>query len=142
MEKIKVKVITGIVFIFLLGMISGILCTSLFIKYKFKQFAQGGPPFQTELFMKQLTSELKLSDKQQADALKIVNETTEEIHKFMQNSRDDFFKLMQQRDAKLKEILTPEQQNKLDEMYKRIQKSWQMGPLRGGRPPFGPPPSK
>ncbi len=128
MNKTKVKAIAGVLIVFLLGALFGALGTGLFIRHKFREFTEGKASFQ-KFFMRRLTRELKLTDEQESEVRKILEQTGVEIRQFLRDSHGAFEKIMQRRNTQLKEILTPGQQKKLDEMFERIQKHWH-------RPPF------
>lgn len=123
MNTTKAKAIAGIVAVFLLGVIVGILSSSIFIGHKIRQFGTGESSFQ-KIFMKQLIRELDLTEAQQPGAQKIVDEAEIEMHAFFKNSLAAFTNIMEARNAKLKTILTPEQQKKLNAFSERIQKRW------------------
>jgi Spy/CpxP family protein refolding chaperone len=129
MNKTKLKVIAGILVVFLLGTIIGALGTGVFVMRKMRQFAKEGPALQKAWFMKRLTRRLDLTEAQQPEVANILDQTEEEINEFMQKSFSEFAEIMQRRNAQLKEILTPEQQKKLDEMSERFHKNWQAGPF-------------
>ena len=128
MNTLKMKTIAGILAVFLLGAIIGILGASLFIRYNFRHFGQGEQTFQ-KFFMRKLTRELKLTEAQKPEVEKIVGDTEVEMRKLLQNSLKEFAQLMQRRNAKLKEILTPAQQQKLDEIQEQMQKHWRARPF-------------
>jgi Spy/CpxP family protein refolding chaperone len=133
MNKLKVKAIAGIVVVFLLGAIIGALGTGIFIGHKFRQFGQGDQAF-GRFFMRRLHRELRLTNAQRPEVEKIIGETEVEMRNLFQNSMAEFVEIMQRRNAQLKEILTPEQQKKLDEMFERMQKHWREGPLQKEKP--------
>ena len=137
MNKTKIKVIAGVLVVFLLGVVIGVLGTGIFIRHGIRKFTQREPGTHRTFFMRRLSRELKLTQAQKPDVEKIVAEADVEIHEFIQQSRFEFTEIMQRRNAQLKEILSPEQQKKLDEMLERIQKRWNPQP-----PPGAPPPPK
>ena len=129
MNKTKLKIIAGILVVFLLGTIIGALGTGVFVVHRIRRFTKGGPTLQKTWFMKRLTRRLRLTDAQQPEVANILDQTEEEINEFMQKSFSEFAEIMQRRNAQLKEILTPEQQKKLDEMFENFHKHWQAGPF-------------
>lgn len=127
MNKTKLKVIAGILVVFLLGAIIGALGTGVFVVHRIRQFAKEGPALQKTWFMKRLTRRLDLTDTQQPEVEKILEQTEKDVNKFMQKSLSEFAEIMARRNAQLKEILTPEQQKKLDEMFEKFDKHWKEG---------------
>ncbi len=133
MNTMKVKAIAGILVVFLLGVIIGALGTGIFIGHKFRQFGEGEHAF-GKFFMRRLNRELKLTDAQKPEVEKIIGETEVEVHELLQTSLGEFVEIMQRRHAQLKEILTPAQQQKLDEMFERMRKHWHARPVPGEKP--------
>ena len=129
MNMLKVKTIAGILAVFLLGVIIGILGTGIFIRHSFRHFGEDEHSFR-KVFMQRLTRELKLTEAQKPEVEKIVGDTAAEMRKLFQNSLTEFAQLMQRRNAKLKEILTPAQQQKLDEIQEQMQKHWRARPFK------------
>ena len=129
MNMLKVKTIAGILAVFLLGVIIGILGTGIFIRHSFRHFGEDEHSFR-KVFMQRLTRELKLTEAQKPEVEKIVGDTEAEMHTLFQNSLTEFAKIMQSRNAKLKTVLTPEQQKKLDEIQEQMQKHWRARPFK------------
>jgi Spy/CpxP family protein refolding chaperone len=133
MNKMKVKAIAGIIIVFLLGAVIGALGTGIFIGHKFRQFGKGEYAF-GKFFMRRLNRELKLTDAQKPEVEKILGETEVEIRTLLHNSMAEFVEIMQRRNAQLKKILDPEQQEKLAEMFERMQKHWHEGSFQKEKP--------
>ena len=129
MNKIKVKAIAGVIIVFFLGAIIGALGTGIFVRHKIRQFTAGEHSFQY-LLMKRLTRELKLTDEQIPKVKEIVGQSEGEVRQFFRNSHADFIKIMHRKNTRLKEVLTPDQQKKLDSMFDRIQKHWCVSPMQ------------
>ncbi len=120
LNKAKLKVIAGILVIFLLGAIIGALGTGVFVMHRMRRFAEGGPALQKSWFMKRLNRKLDLTEAQQPEVEKILDQTEEEVHELLRQSFSEFSGIMQRQQTQLKEILTPEQQRELDEMFARF----------------------
>lgn len=123
MNTTKTKAIAGIVAVFLLGVVTGILSSSIFIGHKIQQFGQDQHSFQ-KFFMQRLTRDLRLTEVQKPAAEKIIGEAEVEMRIFFQNSLTEFGKIMERRNTTLKTILTVEQQKKLDDLQEKMQKRW------------------
>ena len=125
MNKTKIKVIAGVLVVFLLGVVTGVLGTGIVIRHGIRKFTHRSPDSShTSLFMKKLSRELNLTEAQKPDVEKIVKEAEVEIRDMIRNSRDEFAKIMQQGHVQLRELLTPEQQQQLDEMFTRMRDRW------------------
>ena len=137
------KIIAGVSAVFLLGVCTGVLGTSIFIKRNFRQFAQAPPEDRKPFFMKHLQRELDLTDVQKPQVDAIIEEAAVEIRKTIQASRETIENILERNKTRLSEVLTSEQFQKLDLMLERMKK-----PPRqmddDGRPPRemddGPPP--
>lgn len=121
----KYKLIAGVLLIFFLGVITGALGTGAFFKQRIKRFAKGGPP--AAMILKRISGRLDLTESQQLEIEKIVTETGKKLRNLRQQHYPRFNKLMEEGIALMKEKLTDEQKDKLDDIYERIKKH------RGGR---------
>ena len=133
MNKTKVKIVAGVLVVFLLGVITGVLGTNIYVMHGIRKFTSGRPPeAHKNLLMRRLSRELDLTEDQKPQVEKILEEANVEIRAFLTKSRAEFEQIMQPRKAQLKEILTPTQQEKLDKIFARMQQRWH-------RPPPPPP---
>ena len=139
MNNTKFKIIAGLLLVFVLGAICGALGTGIFIKQRFQRFTQRGPEERKDFFVEQLSKELALRDEQRSQAEQIFKSTEDEIQTLLDNSREQFETLMTQSREKLREILEPEQQEKLDAFFMRMKKR-RPGPKPPGGHPGAPPP--
>ncbi len=128
MNKTKIKVIIGILVVFLLGAIIGALGAGIFIGHKIRQFGTNEHAL-SKFFMHRLTRELKLTDVQKPEVAKIVEQTDQEIRDLVQKSLAEFGTIMQRRNTELKTVLTPEQQQKLDALTQQMHKRWPKPPI-------------
>ncbi len=124
MSKITVKAVAGVIVVFVLGVITGVLGTGLVIRHGIREFAERAPDRHRDVLMRRLTRELTLTDAQRPQAEAIVQSGGQEIRRLLQQSHTDFSEIMQRKTAELKTILTPEQQQRLDRMLERLQKRW------------------
>ena len=116
----KYKLIAGVLLIFFLGVITGALGTGAFFKQRIKQFAKGGPP--AAMILKRISGRLDLTETQQVEIEKIIEETGEKLRKIRRKHRPQFEKIMKEGMTLMKEKLTDEQKEKLDEIYERMNK--------------------
>lgn len=141
MNKTQLKVVAGVLAIFLLGIIIGGLGAGIYLRRRVEQFAMKAPKDHKDIFMERLSRELALTESQKPEIEKIVTNSTVEIRQLIQQSRIDFEKIIEHRNAELKAILTPEQYRKLERMEQRIRDRWEKNPPPPPPPfPDGPPP--
>lgn len=120
MNNTKLKIIAGILLVFLLGVFSGALGTGIVLTRRIQRFNSKTPREHKNFFVKRLSKELGLNDEQQQQAEQIFNDTEVEIRALLENSRRQFDALMDQRRLQLRELLEPDRQKKLDAFFKRL----------------------
>lgn len=124
LNKMKVKAIAGILVVFVLGALVGALGTTAFVVRKMRQFALEGTHERQTWAMRRLHRQLRLTNAQKPEVQKILKQAEEEVHDLLQDSLAEFIDIVRRRNARLKPLLTPEQQQKLDEMFERMQRHW------------------
>jgi len=134
MNKTKIKIVTGVLLVFFLGVGTGVVGTGIVIRRSIRGFMNRASGSHGTFFMNHLERELRLTDAQKRNVEKIVEDGEVEIREILRRSRETFVASMEQRRIQLRALLLPEQQQKLDAMFERFQKRW---------PPLpSPPPSK
>ena len=120
----KWKLITGVGLVFILGILTGAVGTKMYLKYEhplFKRDSEARKAF----IMRRLNRELDLTLDQKMHIEKILNQLDEAVKKYRSERRQEIKRLFDDGYSKMKEVLSPEQQNKLDEMrgeFKRRKK--------------------
>jgi len=129
MNKTKLKAIAGILVVFVLGVALGVLGTGIYVRRSIRRFIEHDPADRhKDLLMERLIQELDLTEQQKPRVEQIVTAAQDDLEQFLLQSRQEFSAIMQRRNAQLKEILTPAQQHKLDEMFARMEKRWRRPP--------------
>lgn len=124
MQKNKVKVIAGIVLVFLLGVLVGTLGTGIYAKHRFENFVMGGPLKKRVLAMKRLSEKLDLTPEQQADIEKIVDKALNDLHEHRQKQHPVIKGVMDNAFSSIKEKLREDQKEKMDRLYDGLKKRW------------------
>lgn len=116
----RMKAIAGIIIIFTLGIMTGVLGTSMVIKHRMHEFHEKGPPPIKPMFMKKIGRHLDLTPVQRAamvkelDALQTtLRELRQDFHPPMQAAFDESFERM-------KTHLTEPQKRKLEMLKKDL----------------------
>jgi uncharacterized coiled-coil protein SlyX len=118
----KWKIFTGIFLIFVIGVLSGVLGTGLFVKHRIVEF-RGGAPFMRDRFlMRRLTRELALTEKQQEKVGTILTGMRTRHKDFFQARRAEMAKIINSELAAVKKELTGEQQKKLDQLMEKFRR--------------------
>jgi hypothetical protein len=116
----------GLIVLFLAGTLTGIGGTILYHQYKPELRWGGGPAAKQERVVKLLTQELSLSSTQQADIEPIVRRTHVEMLQIRFAHQPEIQRVLDQGIDELKTKLTGEQQAKLDGLYGKLQRRWQL----------------
>lgn len=124
MNKTKLKIVLGVMTIFLLGLVIGSLGSGIYLKRRVEQFTKRAPKERKSLMMAQLSRELDLNEAQKPQVRKIIDASESEIRQFIQQSRIAFDALIERRNVELKAILTDKQYRRLQVMEKRMRKRW------------------
>jgi hypothetical protein len=116
----------GLIVLFLAGILTGIGGTILYHQYKPEHRWGGGPAAKQIRVMKLLTQELSLSSTQQADIEPIVRRTHVEMLQIRFAHQPEIQRVLDQGIDELKTKLTGEQRAKLDGLYGKLQRRWQL----------------
>ena len=128
----KLKLATGIILIFALGVLTGMLGSGMYFKQRIEHFHETGPQARKEMLMKRLTHRLELTPQQQEQIAGIFDDMREQLFSLRSRHKPDLERIREQGHARIKDILSPEQQKQFDEMTARMKKR-----RHGKKPPFG-----
>jgi hypothetical protein len=120
------KLWAGLVVLFLAGLLTGIVGTRLYHHYEQQYRWERGPAAMHERIMKRLTHELSLTSAQQADVEPIVSRVHVEILQLRFQHQPEVEQVLARGVGELKIKLSPDQQAKLDGLYARLQRRWQV----------------
>lgn len=116
----------GLIILFLAGTLTGIGGTILYHRSEQDHRWERGPAARQERVMKLLTSELSLSPAQQADIEPIVSRAHVGILQIRLSHQPEIEQTLAQGVTELKAKLSAEQQAKLDGLYAKLQRRWQV----------------
>lgn len=109
----KWKLVTGVVLVFVLGVLAGSLGTHLYQRQWSERFWKD-PAARRAVFLQRLTRKLQLSEAQQKEFKAIVEEVDGKLQSLRRDSRAEIKSIIDESFTRMKEKLTPEQQKKLD----------------------------
>jgi hypothetical protein len=112
--------------LFVAGALTGIAGTTLYHQNEQEQRWERGPAAKHERIMKRLTQELSLTPAQQADIEPIVSRAHVEILQLRFAHQPEVEQALTQGMAAIKAKVSAEQQAKLDELYAKLQRRWQI----------------
>ncbi len=118
MNKNKIKVIAGIVIVFLLGALIGSLGTGIYFNNRIRNYVKGGRPLPIKRFFMKRVSDFDLTHTQQAEIEEIVNNLQKELFEFRLKSKPEAEKIIDRNISLIKEELNSEQKQKLDNLLK------------------------
>lgn len=129
--KGKWKLLSGVVAVFIVGAIVGGLSAAALIRGHYLQIMKSGPPREVHKpIAERLTADLSLTQDQRAQVERIVRDFEPRFGEFEQRARTEVRAVMGEMEAKIREILTPEQQVKFDAGIKKMHEEMEK---RGGR---------
>jgi hypothetical protein len=112
--------------LFCAGALTGIAGTTLYNQNEQEHRWQRGPAAKQERIMKRLTQELSLTPAQRADIEPMVSRAHVEILQLRFSHQPEVEQVLTKGVAEIKTKLSAEQQAKLDELYAKLQRRWQV----------------
>jgi hypothetical protein len=112
--------------LFVAGALTGIAGATFYHQYQQEHRWERGPAAKHERIMKRLTHELSLTPAQQADIEPIVSRAHAEILQLRFSHQPEVEQTLTQGMAEMRTKLSAEQQAKLDELYAKLQRRWQI----------------
>ncbi len=126
----KIKLAVGIILLLLLGAVAGSVGTGIYIRHRIEHIAPAKPP-KAHFLLRKLSRELDLTETQQVEIGKILDESHTEITALRRKFLPEIKEITDQSFALIKEKLNEEQKQKLDKLHGKL-KRWRK---RGHFPP-------
>jgi hypothetical protein len=130
----KIKLTMGIILLLLLGAIAGSVGTGIYIRHRIEHISPVNPP-KAHFLLRKLTRELDLTETQQVEVGKILEESHTELTALRRKFLPEIKEITDQSFASIKKKLNKEQKQKLDKLHGKL-KRWRK------RGHFPPPPLK
>ena len=118
----RIKLVIGIILLLLLGAVAGSVGTGIYIRHRIEHIAPGKPP-KAHFLLRKLSRELDLTEAQQVEIRKILEESHTEISDLRRKFLPEIKEITDQSFALIKEKLNEEQKQKLDKLHGRL-KRW------------------
>jgi hypothetical protein len=129
--KGKWKLWSGVIAVFVVGVIVGGLSATALIRGHFLHVMRSGPPRELHKpIVERLTADLSLTVEQRAAVERVVAEFEPRFMGFEERSRAEVRGIMNEMEGKIREILTPQQQVKYDAGIRKMHEEMEK---RGGR---------
>jgi hypothetical protein len=120
-KVIRWKLISGLLLVFVLGILAGSVGTGFYLKQRLTPIIKE-PRARKAFIMKRLSKKLNLTPDQQAKIQPIVEQMIEKRREFYRKTRPEIKTIMDQGFAQIKEELNEDQKKKLDELREKFQK--------------------
>ncbi|MEW6265152.1 MAG: hypothetical protein AB1641_18905 [Thermodesulfobacteriota bacterium] len=130
----KLKLIAGVVLVFLLGALSGSLATGYYFRFDPFRVRPAGqtPQERTDHIVKRLSKDLALTETQKKEITEIVKQSEERLFALKSRMWPEIKTIIDQSFSRIREKLDQDQRKKLDEIREELQ--------RWHRKAKGPPP--
>jgi molybdopterin-biosynthesis enzyme MoeA-like protein len=120
-KVIRWKLISGLLLVFVLGILVGSLTTGFYLKHRLAPFVKD-PKARKAFIMKKLAKELQLTSTQESKIEPIVEQMIEKRREYYLKSRPQIKKIMDQGFDQIEEQLTENQKEKLDKLRDHFKK--------------------
>ena len=120
-KVIRWKLISGLLLVFILGILVGSLTTGLYVKHRLTPFVKD-PKTRKAFIMRKLEEELQLTATQKRKIEPIVEQMIEKRREYYRNNRPQIRKIMDQGFDQIEEQLTDNQKEKLDKLREHFKK--------------------
>ncbi|MBT3312219.1 MAG: hypothetical protein HN737_05775 [Desulfobacterales bacterium] len=115
----RLKIVTGVILVFILGAVTGAVTTKVYVKYKFGQFIKAGPPPVKGVIMRRL-SRLDLTEEQHEEIEKIVADMQVKFIDFREKHQPELSVVFDQAFEQIRDILNAEQRKKFEKIKERL----------------------
>ena len=131
------RVWTGVAVVFLCGLLVGNIATTAYDNYKQQQKWEQGLAGLKQRVRNHLTRELHLSVEQQLAIEPILSQAEAELLQLRMAQQPRVEEAVTRTTTTLRTKLNPQQQNKLDELYRRLEQRWDSDRKYVGSLPHG-----
>ena len=120
-KVIRWKLISGLLLVFILGILAGSLTTGFYLKHRIAPFVKN-PKARKAFIMKKLAKELQLTSTQKIKIEPIVEQMIEKRREYYLKNRPQIKKIMDQGFDQIEEQLTDNQKEKLEKLRNHFRK--------------------
>jgi hypothetical protein len=120
-KVIRWKLISGLLLVFVLGILAGSVGTGFYLKHRLTPIIKE-PRARKAFIMKRLSKKLNLTPDQQTKIQPILEQIIEKRREYYRKTRPEIKTIMDQGFAQIKEELNEDQKKKLDELREKFQK--------------------
>ena len=120
----RLKLITGVILVFLVGLLTGAVIAGLYYKERINNFAAGGPPEseRIRMLLDRFSHDLELTDIQKTEIEKVLRDVQDEIFQLSRKTFPQTEEVNEKGLEKIKEILNSEQRKKFNTFQNKMKR--------------------
>lgn len=120
----KLKTAVGLILLFLVGVLAGILGTEIYYKHRMDRFIEGGPPSHRRMpsLIERFSRDFDLTEQQRIEIEKIMKESETRIFTIRQKYLPEIREILDQSFMRMSEELNPDQKEKLKKLHEKIKR--------------------
>jgi|WetSurMetagenome_2_1015567.scaffolds.fasta_scaffold155407_3 hypothetical protein len=118
----KLKLIIGVILVFAVGTLAGVICTGFYFKGQLKQFIAEGPPMEMRIrrLLDDFSKDLDLSETQKTQIEKILRDAQESLFEFRRKTFPQIEALNEKTLELIREKLDEKQREKFNTFYNKM----------------------
>jgi Spy/CpxP family protein refolding chaperone len=128
----KWKLVIGVALVFVLGLLVGSMGTGLYTKHRFHR-PKKDPSEMRAFILERFSHKLDLTEVQRKTFKTIIDQMGEKLDEHFRKSHSAIGEIIEPGYSKMRAVLSPDQQEKFDELRERLERH------RKARTKFGPP---
>jgi len=115
------KLLTGLVLVFAFGLLVGSFGTGVYIKHRFVP-PKRDPSAVRAFLLKKFSHKLDLTEEQKNEFKKLIDQAGDKLDDHFRKSHSEIAEIVEPGLSEMREILSPDQQKKFDEMIERFKR--------------------
>ena len=127
----KWKLVTGLALVFAFGLLVGSFGTGVYIKHRFVP-PKRDPSAVRAFLLKKFSQKLNLTEEQKNEFKRLIDQAGDKLDDHFRKSHSEIAEIVEPGLSQMREILSPDQQKKFDELIERFKRH------RKSRHKFGP----
>jgi Spy/CpxP family protein refolding chaperone len=128
----KLKLVTGVVLVFVLGLLFGSLGTGLYFKHHFVH-PRRDHSAKRAFLLKRFSQKLDLTENQKNEFKRLIDQVGDKLEDHFRKTHSEIGKIIDQGSFQMRKTLSPDQQKKFDELIEKFKRH------RKSKSKFGPP---
>lgn len=122
MNKKRLKIMAALTVLFLSGIITGVSVTLIYVRKNVDKIMKGDYHFISDNIHRRINKKLELTPEQSLQLRDLTREAVAELNQLREQFRPLVNAIVLKKSEKLRQLLSPSQKSKLDELIKNFQK--------------------